>query len=97
MQLLTIDQIAARLGFSPVTIAHWAYGHRRAPENFPAPIHIGRQLRFVAADIDAWISALRGVPDAASEPPRRRGRARKSILQNGYETTPFSATGNWIS
>ncbi|EQD61976.1 hypothetical protein B1A_09526 [mine drainage metagenome] len=94
MQLLTIDQIAERLGFSPVTIAHWAYGHRRAPENFPAPIHVGRQLRFVAADIDAWISALRGVTDTVSESPRRRGRARKSMPRNGYEGAPFSATGN---
>ena len=81
MQLLKIDEVATQLGLSPVTIQHWAYGHRPAPTNFPAPVRIGRQLRFVDADVDGWISSLRGAPSETTEPVgqrRRRGRPRKS-------------------
>lgn len=81
MQLLKIDEVAAQLGLSPVTIQHWAYGHRSAPANFPAPIRIGRQLRFVDVDVDGWIRGLRGEPSGSTEPVgqhRRRGRPRKS-------------------
>lgn len=80
MQLLKIDEVAIQLGLSPITIQHWVYGHRPAPANFPAPIRIGRQLRFVDADVDGWIRALRGDPAESTEPfhERRRGRPRKS-------------------
>lgn len=81
MQLLKIDEVATQLGLSPVTIQHWAYGHRPAPANFPMPIRIGRQLRFVDADVDGWIRSLRGEPGGPTETldqHRRRGRPRKS-------------------
>jgi predicted DNA-binding transcriptional regulator AlpA len=81
MQLLKIDEVATQLGLSRITIQHWAYGHRPAPANFPSPIRIGRQLRFVDADIVGWIRGLRGESTKPTEPVperRRRGRPRKS-------------------
>jgi len=85
LQLLTIKQVALLLALSPVTVTHWSYGHRPAPEEFPAPIKIGRQLRYLASDIDQWIVAQRnGGPTpsvqafALGTPTgRRRGRPRK--------------------
>lgn len=78
MQLLKIDEVATQLGLSPVTIQHWAYGHRSAPANFPVPVRIGRQLRFVDSDVDGWIRGLRGEFTESASPQRRRGRPRKS-------------------
>jgi predicted DNA-binding transcriptional regulator AlpA len=81
MQLLKIDEVATQLGLSRITIQHWAYGHRPAPAKFPSPIRIGRQLRFVSAEIDGWIRALHGeTVDATelSDQRRRPGRPRKS-------------------
>lgn len=69
LQLETIDDVAGRTRLSPVTITHWAYGRRPAPKNFPNPIKVGRQVRYIAAQIDEWIlaqaedgSAPRGLP-----------------------------------
>ncbi|MGN6120562.1 MAG: helix-turn-helix transcriptional regulator [Rhodanobacter sp.] len=78
MQLLKINEVATQLGLSPITVQHWAYGHRPAPANFPEPVRIGRQLRFVDSDVDGWIRGLRGEFTESSSPQRRRGRPRKS-------------------
>lgn len=78
--LLTIPQAAVAIGMSRVTVTHWAYGRRPTPSRFPKPVHVGRQLRYVAADIDGWIESLRSsaavIPPA--RPSRRRGRPRMS-------------------
>lgn len=55
LQLETIEEVAVRVRFSPVTITHWAYGRRPAPAKFPQPIKVGRQVRYIASQIDEWI------------------------------------------
>ena len=45
LQLLAIPRVASLLDLAKLTISHWAYGHRPAPEGFPKPIRVGRQLR----------------------------------------------------
>ena len=81
--LLIINDVAARLHLSPVTIAHWAYRRKAAPKDFPEPIKIGNRLRWRPEAIDAWLDALQKVPHSAAEdaPPadavRRPGRPRK--------------------
>jgi predicted DNA-binding transcriptional regulator AlpA len=80
--LLIINDIAGRLNLSPVTIAHWAYRRKPAPQGFPEPFKIGNRLRWRAEAIDAWLDGLQEVPapktadDAAR---RRRGRPRKGM------------------
>jgi len=83
--LLTIEDVAELLSLSKVTIEHWAYRRRPAPNGFPAPLKIARRLRWRESDFDAWISNLSSaqltVPDANLEgtPTRRRpGRPRKT-------------------
>lgn len=82
--LLTIAQTAELIQMSPVTVSHWAYGQRPRPDDFPAPIKVNRNLRYVAQDLDDWIERRRirigrnpmtsslAVPSA-----HRRGRPRK--------------------
>jgi len=82
--LLTIAQAADRIQMSPVTVTHWAYRRRPAPAGFPEPVHINRNLRYVAHDIDEWIEGLRrhGASQSVERSvvatvARRRGRPRK--------------------
>lgn len=83
-QLITIDDVAQLLALSKVTVTHWSYGHRPAPESFPVPIRIGRQLRYVAEDVDTWIMAKRGLQAksdiTSSHSPKRRGAPRKTKI-----------------
>lgn len=65
LQLLTSREVAKQLGFADLTLFHWSYGHRPAPAGFPKPIRVGRQLRYIGEEIDAWIRGLRG-DDATS-------------------------------
>jgi predicted DNA-binding transcriptional regulator AlpA len=83
LQLLAIPRVASLLDLAKLTISHWAYGHRPAPEGFPKPIRVGRQLRYVEQEIGDWIRSQRGEPiapdseqptDIASVTRRRRGR-----------------------
>lgn len=87
-QLLSIATVAAILGFSRITVEHWAYGHRPAPDGFPSPVRIGRQLRYIDAEISNWISSFR--IQEAQQPPtltyqslarRRPGRPQKQAHQ----------------
>lgn len=85
MQLFDIRRVAAAIGFSPATITHWAYRRRPAPNGFPEPIHVGRQLRYIKEEVDTWVASR-----AAARPgqqqnelanttvSRRRGRPCKS-------------------
>lgn len=79
LQLETIEDVARRTRFSPVTIAHWAYGRHAAPLNFPHPIKVGRQVRYISAQLDEWILAQAGVapappalPSSDFDPPREK-------------------------
>ena len=44
--LLDIDDVAKLIKLSPATIENWAYGRKPAPAGFPAPIKVGRLLRY---------------------------------------------------
>jgi predicted DNA-binding transcriptional regulator AlpA len=75
----TIEEVALLLVLSEATVRHWSYGHRPPPKGFPRPIRIGRQLRYVAADLDAWISGIctAEATVAPEETAKKRGRPRK--------------------
>ena len=81
--LLIIKDLAERLSLSPVTIAHWAYRRKPAPQGFPEPIKIGNRLRWRPEAIDAWLDGLQEVPRPSGAPAvdaaRRRGRPRKGM------------------
>lgn len=55
---MTIFDSAKKICLAERTVENWAYGRRPAPEGFPAPVHVGRQLRYIEAEVDAYIAAL---------------------------------------
>ena len=63
-QLLTVKQIAKLLVLSPRTIYRLA-----AEDRMPAPVRVGRSVRWDTKDIEAWL--------AAGCPRRRLTRAAK--------------------
>lgn len=85
--LLDFEGAGQLVGFSPVTLGHWARGDKKAPEGFPQPIRLnGRVLRFRTADLLAWVEALAPAPAVATAPaptPRRPGRPRKGVATPG--------------
>lgn len=52
--LLSVDDVAARLGIPRQTIYEW----RRLGKG-PTGYRIGKYLRFHAADVEAWIESMR--------------------------------------
>jgi len=60
-ELLTETQAAKRLGLSVKTLQSWRY--RRLG---PPYIRLGGAVRYVPADLDAWIEAGRVTPGAVA-------------------------------
>lgn len=53
--LLTVHTVATLTGFAEDTIREWGRdGHR----GFPAPIHIGRYVRWRAGDVREWMQKV---------------------------------------
>lgn len=50
--LLTQEQVAAKLGLKPNTLAVWRT-HKKGPKY----IRVGRNIRYSQADLDAWLKA----------------------------------------
>jgi DNA-binding transcriptional regulator YdaS (Cro superfamily) len=51
--------VGALLNYSPVTVAHWGAGRKKAPPDFPRAIRInGRVVRWRVADVLAWVNGL---------------------------------------
>lgn len=57
-QLLTLRELADVVRYSVRTIENWAYGRAPAPPNFPKPFRMGRDLRWRASDVTAYIDSL---------------------------------------
>jgi predicted DNA-binding transcriptional regulator AlpA len=62
-QLLTLPQVARRIGFSTHTIKKWVTRHLAA---FPQPMRIGphRSWRWREIDIETWIDRCKRKPAA---------------------------------
>lgn len=58
-ELLTIDELACQLGVTPLTVDRW-----RRQGSGPAFVQVGRGIRYLASDVDAWITANRTDPAA---------------------------------
>lgn len=63
--LVTLEEIAAALQYSKVTLENWAYGRRQPPVGFPRAIKLAGRLRWRRHEVEAW---LNGLP--AAEPGR---------------------------
>jgi excisionase family DNA binding protein len=59
-RLLTIGEVADWLRLPVATLYRWRY-ERRGPRGF----RVGRHLRYLEADVDAWISQQRDRDPAA--------------------------------
>lgn len=51
--LLTIQTVAALIGFKPPTIREWS--RAATDDGFPKPRHIGRHTRWKAREVRAWM------------------------------------------
>jgi predicted DNA-binding transcriptional regulator AlpA len=97
MQLDTISSLAGFINFSDATVANWTYGRRPPPAGFPAPIRVGRQLRYIREEVEAWLkeraaarpgqeqaTQLKDTATASATPGRRRpGRPKKAVAAAG--------------
>lgn len=73
--LLTADDIATLLRVRITTVYQWSSGVRNPPPGFPAPLHIGKRVRWRADEVRQWLEACRH-----AEPPAKRGRGRPRKL-----------------
>lgn len=76
-QLLTTKEVAARLGVTSVTLDKWrtrlARNDKKARKIVPlAFVKIGGKVRYLAADVEAFIVARRIVPGEVNQPSKRR-------------------------
>lgn len=65
-RLLSIGAVAERLGVSPRAVSKWTAAGR-----LPAPVRIGRTVRWRAADIDRFVAMgcpERDIADAQATP-----------------------------
>jgi excisionase family DNA binding protein len=60
IELLTIEEVAARLRVSVLTV-RWL----RQEERFVPAIKVGRRLMWDACDVDAWLKSQRETPKVA--------------------------------
>jgi hypothetical protein len=77
--LLTTKEVAKRLDINPVTLDKWrtrkARNEGTARKVVPLPfVKIGGKVRYLLADVEAFIVARRVVPGEPDEPPKRRKR-----------------------
>lgn len=77
MELLTADDLAQVLRVSTGVIYHWGLGTKRAPDGFPAPIKLGRLLRWRRADVQAWLEAAPALLPSPLLPPSSSGGRRR--------------------
>lgn len=56
--LLDLAEAAGLLGFSYSTIRHWTYERNRTPPGWPAPVRIGRSVRYRRQDLERFIETL---------------------------------------
>jgi excisionase family DNA binding protein len=54
LPLLTLKEVAARLRMCPRSIQR-----KIAEGSFPAPIRIGRSVRFLESELEAYVNALK--------------------------------------
>jgi len=99
MQLDTISSLAGFINFSDATVANWTYGRRPPPAGFPAPIRVGRQLRYIREEVEAWLkerAAARPGQEQATQIPitvpvstarRRPGRPSNAEIAARRATT----------
>jgi predicted DNA-binding transcriptional regulator AlpA len=83
-ELLGIKELAALLKVSVSTLHKHAAGIKRCQllSDLPEPALRGRKTIWLSTDINDWLVSKRtfrpAVPTTATEPPRRRGRPRKT-------------------
>lgn len=89
--LIDAIAVAERTSFRRATVLNWAYGRKPAPHGFPRPAKVGNRLRWVEADVDAWIAGMSQTAAApvpapvALPPPPQRGRGRPRKMSRRLE------------
>jgi predicted DNA-binding transcriptional regulator AlpA len=80
--VLTVTEVADRLKIPPSSV--YEMTRFRSCQNGRSPLpcrRVGRYLRFIATEIDAWLLALPQVTKTAKRKYRRRGTSRKMPAQ----------------
>lgn len=90
--LLNFEEVARLIVFRQATIENWAYRRSPAPLGFPAPVKVGRLLRYKRSDIEGWIDKL-GTSEANTDlVSKARGNRRRGSPTN-YERSAAAALG----
>lgn len=65
--LLALLDVSVLVTVSVSTVRNWAYKRKPAPAGFPAPVKVGRMLRYRTADIENYVASIGGdaMPPAA--------------------------------
>jgi predicted DNA-binding transcriptional regulator AlpA len=56
--LLDFAASAAVISIGKTTLRKWAYRAQPAPPGFPAPVRVGRLLRYRLSDLESWVAGL---------------------------------------
>lgn len=67
--LLDFAASAAVISIGKTTLRKWAYRAQPAPPGFPAPVRVGRLLRYRLSDLEAWVAGLPPAHSGNSFPP----------------------------
>lgn len=90
MLLLDIREAADFINFSYSIVRKWTYRQSVPPHGWPAPVKVGKSVRYRRADLENWAAGLPASPLHQSvsiqapeiNPPRPRrgpGRPRKKV------------------
>ena len=74
--LLKIEQVAERLALSPSGVRKM-----RDADRMPAPVRLGRAIRFRASEIEAWVAA--GCPCRDKWESMRESAPRREVRRAG--------------
>lgn len=70
----TPDELAKRLGLRTDTLAQW-----RVKGQGPGYLKIGKEIRYVASAVEAWLQRCYKGKDAPKEPKQQSPRKRRAV------------------
>lgn len=86
--LLDFSASAAVISIGKTTLRKWAYRAQPAPPGFPAPVRVGRLLRYRLSDLEAWVAGLPPAHSRDSIPPAPESAQVSDCIAGKGEVAP---------